>query len=55
MTRSRTRLKGIDPREFTLAGFGGAGPLHAAEAAAMLGMRNVLIPPHPGITSAVGL
>lgn len=53
--RSRTVQKGIDPREFTLAGFGGAGPLHAAEVAAMLDMRSVLIPPHPGITSAVGL
>lgn len=53
--RSRTVQKGIDPREFTLAGFGGAGPLHAAEVATMLDMKNVLIPPHPGITSAVGL
>ncbi len=53
--RSRTVQKGIDPRDFTLCGFGGAGPLHAAEVAAMLDMRNVLIPPHPGITSAVGL
>ena len=53
--RSRTVQKGIDPRDFTLCGFGGAGPLHAAEVAAMLGMGNVLIPPHPGITSAVGL
>jgi N-methylhydantoinase A len=53
--RSRTVQKGIDPRDFTLCGFGGAGPLHAAEVAGMLGMRNVLIPPHPGITSAVGL
>lgn len=53
--RSRTVQKGIDPREFTLAGFGGAGPLHAAEVAAMLDMQDVLIPPHPGITSAVGL
>ena len=53
--RSRTVQKGIDPRDFTLCGFGGAGPLHAAEVAGMLGMSNVLIPPHPGITSAVGL
>lgn len=53
--RSRTVQKGIDPREFTLAGFGGAGPLHAAEVATMLDMQHVLIPPHPGITSAVGL
>lgn len=53
--RSRTVQKGIDPRDFTLCGFGGAGPLHAAEVAGMLGVRHVLIPPHPGITSAIGL
>jgi N-methylhydantoinase A len=53
--RSRTVQKGIDPRDFTLSGFGGAGPLHAAEVAGMLGVRRVLIPPHPGITSALGL
>ncbi|MVA95818.1 hydantoinase/oxoprolinase family protein [Nitratireductor sp. CAU 1489] len=53
--RSRTVQKGIDPRDFTLCGFGGAGPLHAAGVATMLDMKNVLIPPHPGITSAVGL
>jgi N-methylhydantoinase A len=53
--RSRTVQKGIDPRNFTLSGFGGAGPLHAAEVAGMLGVRRVLIPPHPGITSAMGL
>lgn len=53
--RSRTVQKGIDPRDFTLCGFGGAGPLHAAEVASMLGVRQVLIPPYPGITSAIGL
>lgn len=53
--RSRTVQKGIDPRDFTLSGFGGAGPLQAAEVAGMLGVRSVLIPPHPGITSALGL
>ena len=53
--RSRTVQKGIDPRDFTLCGFGGAGPLHAAEVAGMLEVRQVLIPPHPGITSAIGL
>ncbi|MEM8664321.1 MAG: hydantoinase/oxoprolinase family protein [Pseudomonadota bacterium] len=53
--RSRTVQKGIDPRDFTLCGFGGAGPLHAAEVAGMLGVERVLIPPHPGITSAIGL
>ena len=53
--RARTVQKGIDPREFTLAGFGGAGPLHAAGVAAMLGIKKVLIPPYPGLTSAMGL
>ena len=53
--RSRTVQKGIDPREFTLAGFGGGGPLQAAEVAALLGVSQVLIPPYPGITSAMGL
>ena len=53
--RSRTIQKGHDPRDFTLVAFGGAGPLHAAEVAASMGIREVLIPPYPGITSAVGL
>jgi N-methylhydantoinase A/oxoprolinase/acetone carboxylase beta subunit len=53
--RSITVERGRDPREFALVAFGGAGPLHAAELAAMLGVPEVLIPPHPGITSATGL
>ncbi|SVE49794.1 uncharacterized protein METZ01_LOCUS502648, partial [marine metagenome] len=53
--RSRTVQKGIDPREFTLVAFGGAGPLHAVDVARELGMAEVIIPPYPGITSAVGL
>lgn len=53
--RSRTVQKGIDPRAFSLVAFGGAGPLHGAEVAALLGIREVLVPPYPGITSAVGL
>ncbi|MCW5744917.1 MAG: hydantoinase/oxoprolinase family protein [Alphaproteobacteria bacterium] len=53
--RSRTVQKGIDPRDFALVAFGGAGPLHGAEVAAMLGVREIIVPPHPGITSAVGL
>jgi N-methylhydantoinase A len=35
--------------------FGGAGPLHGAEVAALLSIPEVIVPPHPGITSAVGL
>jgi N-methylhydantoinase A len=47
--------RGLDPRDFTLVGFGGAGPLHAVNLADALGIRNVLIPPAPGNTSACGL
>ena len=53
--RSRTIEKGHDPREFSLVAFGGAGPLHAAEVADSLEIPEVLVPPHPGITSAGGL
>jgi N-methylhydantoinase A len=53
--RSRTVQKGIDPRDFALVAFGGAGPLHGAEVADMLGVTEVIVPPHPGITSAAGL
>ena len=53
--RSRTVQKGVDPRQFALVAFGGAGPLHAADVAAMLGIAEVIVPPYPGITSAMGL
>jgi len=53
--RARTVQKGIDPRNYALAAFGGAGPLHGAEVAQMLGIPEVIVPPHPGITSAIGL
>lgn len=53
--RSRTIEKGHDPREFALVAFGGAGPLHAADVADLLEIPEVLVPPHPGITSAGGL
>ncbi len=53
--RSRTVQKGIDPRDFTLVAFGGAGPLHGAEVADMLGIPEVIVPAYPGITSALGL
>ncbi len=46
--------RGLDPADFALVAFGGAGPLHAAEIAAALGMREVLVPAHPGLTSALG-
>lgn len=47
--------RGLDPRDFTLVAFGGAGPLHAARLAEALSMDRVLIPPAPGNLSAMGL
>ena len=46
--------RGHDPRRFALVGFGGAGPAHIVELAAEIGSMRVLIPPQPGITSAIG-
>jgi len=48
-------MRGIDPRDFALLPFGGAGPLHATEIADELGMRTVVVPPLPGNFSALGL
>ena len=53
--RSRTVQKGHDPREFALVAFGGGGPMQAAEVAESLGIPEVIVPPFPGITSAMGL
>ena len=47
--------RGHDLRDFHLLAFGGAGPLHAAGIAEDLGMRGVLVPAFPGVTSALGL
>jgi N-methylhydantoinase A len=47
--------KGLDPRDFTLVAFGGAGPLHAASLARIIGMTEVLVPIYPGVFSAFGL
>lgn len=47
--------KGYDPREFALVAFGGAGPLQACEVALELSIPLVVIPPNPGLTSALGL
>jgi N-methylhydantoinase A len=46
--------RGHDPRDFVLVAFGGAGPLHAVELARELAIPTVLVPPHPGVTSALG-
>ena len=47
--------RGHDPRDFVLAAFGGAGPLHAAALASELGIGEVICPPIPGAFSALGL
>jgi N-methylhydantoinase A len=47
--------RGHDPRDFTLVAFGGAGPLHACELAELLRIPRVLIPPFPGVLSALGM
>ncbi|MFZ2007733.1 MAG: hydantoinase/oxoprolinase family protein, partial [Stellaceae bacterium] len=52
---SRTVQKGLDPRGFALVAFGGAGPLHGADVARALGIPEIIVPPYPGINSAVGL
>ena len=53
--RAVTVERGRDPREFSLVAFGGNGPLFAAEMAAGLGIGTVVVPPAPGVFSAVGL
>jgi N-methylhydantoinase A len=52
--RLLTIERGIDPRDFALVAFGGAGPLHAVAIARKLGIRTVVVPPHPGLCSAFG-
>ncbi len=53
--RLMTVERGFDPREFSLIAFGGAGGLHAVDVALELQMPEVIVPPHPGVTSAMGL
>lgn len=45
---------GVDPRDFSLLSFGGAGPMLACFLARELGMKEVLVPPTPGVLSALG-
>ena len=47
--------RGYDLRNFALVAFGGAGPVHAGRLAADLGMSKVVVPPMPGVSSALGL
>ncbi len=47
--------RGHDPRDFALIAFGGSGPIHAAALAMELGMAQTIVPPLPGLFSALGL
>jgi len=47
--------RGYDPADFVLLPFGGAGPMHAAEIADEIGVRDILVPILPGNLSALGL
>jgi N-methylhydantoinase A len=47
--------EGADPRPARLVAFGGAGGLHATALARRLEMRGVVVPPHAGVFSALGL
>ena len=58
MARALRRVsvdRGVDPRSCVLMAFGGAGPLHACALADLIGATRVLVPPHAGVLSALGL
>ncbi len=52
--RLATMRRGLDPRDFAMVAFGGAGPFHGARVASELRIPTVLVPPRPGLTSALG-
>ncbi|WP_109472002.1 hydantoinase/oxoprolinase family protein [Ornithinimicrobium cavernae] len=53
--RTITVARGIEPREFTLVAFGGAGPMHGVFLAEELGIKEVIVPRFPGAFSAWGM
>ena len=53
--RQVTLQRGMDPRDFAMVAFGGAGPLHAVAVAREIGMETVIVPPQPGHFSAYGM
>jgi N-methylhydantoinase A len=53
--RSNSVARGLDPRDFALMPFGGAGPLHGVALAEEVSAKEVIVPPAPGITAAIGL
>lgn len=58
MVRGMRRItveRGLDPRDFAVMAFGGAGPLHAADLCAALDVRTLIVPPSPGLLCGIGL
>ena len=53
--RAVTTERGLDPRDFALIAYGGAGPLHAVDVARELAIRTVVVPQAPGTFSAFGM
>jgi N-methylhydantoinase A len=53
--RQMTIQRGIDPRQFALLSFGGAGPAQSPAVMDLLGMKACIVPPNPGNLSAFGL
>ena len=53
--RANSVAKGVDPRDYALVAFGGAGPLHGVALARSVFAREVIVPPAPGINAATGL
>jgi N-methylhydantoinase A len=53
--RTITIRRGIDPRDFTLLAYGGAGPMQAVAIAEALEIGEVIVPVHPGAFSAWGM
>ncbi len=53
--RQMTIQRGIDPREFALLSFGGAGPVQSAAVVQLIGMKATIVPPSPGNLAAFGL
>ena len=52
--RTLTVERGIEPREFSLVAFGGAGPMHAVALAQELGITNVIVPPTRAVSRPGG-
>jgi len=50
-----TLQRGIDPREYAITAFGGAGPIHVVKVAEQFDIPQVIVPPSPGVKSAFGL